>query len=99
MKVVIGMIAVVTLSGCGVLRDNGQVTLMADAKGMRAFSDALNGLVTNGKASPDADTASWQARRMEMRETTKRQFARSPSLWEKLTTPSPVENGVVQNEK
>lgn len=41
----------------------GRVLINADAAGMQAFSDTLNGLVTNGKASPNAETPAWVTRR------------------------------------
>lgn len=74
-------------SGCGALSlpspaQEGTIMLAADAKGMKAFGDTLNGLVTNGKASPDQDTAHWIARKAEMDNETKR--AQVPGFWQKL---------------
>jgi hypothetical protein len=42
--------------------EEGRFLLSADAAGIRAFSDGLNGLVTTGKASPDTKDAYWQRR-------------------------------------
>jgi len=73
---------VMGLSACGTMSshlptDNGRIIIDADAKGMQAFGDVLNGMVTNGKASPDKDTAHWQLRKKQAREETVQQYAPS----------------------
>jgi hypothetical protein len=42
--------------------DEGRFLLSSDAEGLRAFGDTLNGLVTEGKASPDIEGAYWKSR-------------------------------------
>lgn len=69
-----------TCSGCFArveppFNDNGSVTLSGDAKGVRALLDGMNGMITNGKASPDQDTAHWIHRKAEDQEDTKRAYA------------------------
>ena len=71
-----------SLSACGTMSthmptDSGRIVIDADAKGMQAFGDVLNGMVTNGKASPDKDTAHWQLRKRQAREETVQQYAPS----------------------
>lgn len=39
--------------------------VQGDAAGVQAAGDMLNGLITNGKASPDTDTPYWQNRQHE----------------------------------
>lgn len=65
------------LCSCGVVStpspfDDGHIIVSGDSRGMRAFGDALNGLVTNGKASPDTESASWKHRNLEDSEITRR---------------------------
>jgi hypothetical protein len=45
--------------------DNGYLMLNADAEGLRAFNDGMNGLVTNTKSSPDIKSSYWQNREQE----------------------------------
>lgn len=59
---------VVFCSGCTAMagedlftgQDEGRFLLSADAEGIRAFGDSMNGLITEGKASPDVKSAYWQ---------------------------------------
>lgn len=46
-------------------------------KGIAAAMDGMNGMITNGKASPDKDTAHWIARKAEEKEITARETAPS----------------------
>jgi hypothetical protein len=39
--------------------DQGRFNLSADAEGMRAFGEAMNGLVTTGKAAPNQADSYW----------------------------------------
>jgi len=70
--------------------DEGFFAMHGDARGLRAFGDTLNGMITNGKANPDSDTAHWNNRRLEDQEVTKRELIRKSSgpapkgLWQKL---------------
>jgi hypothetical protein len=71
-----------SLSACGTMSthmptEHGRILIDADAKGMQAFGDVLNGMVTNGKASPDKDTAHWQLRKKQAREETVQRYAPS----------------------
>lgn len=48
--------------------EHGRVLLYADEKGMQAFGDSLNSLITNGKASADTqDTPAYNLRREQVR--------------------------------
>lgn len=63
------------ITGCGAIytpnpMHDGHIAVMADAKGMRSFMDGMNGMITNGKASPDQDTAHWIARKQEEQQVT-----------------------------
>lgn len=60
------------LSSCGPMLagDNGYVTCEGDAKGMAAFLDGMNGMITNGKASPDQGTAHWTTRQAQGKDVT-----------------------------
>lgn len=90
----LGAFAAVT-TGCSALGsdhtgpyDEGYFSMQGDARGLRTFADAMNGLVVTGKASPDKDTAYHYNRRAEDTEITKRAFVeRNPApqgLWQKL---------------
>lgn len=79
----IKLVSIVTLlstSACsGMLGSNGlnssehgAISITADKEGMRAFSDAMTGMVTAGKASPDIVDAHHQLRGQQERETTTR---------------------------
>ena len=75
------------MSGCGMVNlpsptQEGNIVIAGDAKGMRAFGDVMNGMITNGKASPDQDTAHWQHRKNEVNNETVR--AQTPGFWQKL---------------
>lgn len=77
------------LTGCAMTSpysERGSISIAADEKGMRAFSDMINMSITNGKASPDKDTAAWNARRQQEREETKR--VTNPSFLDNLFRPS-----------
>lgn len=62
------------LSGCS-LGQQGHVVLAADAQGMRAFGDALNGMIAQGKARPGATGAYFAHRNMREGEETRRAAA------------------------
>jgi hypothetical protein len=47
--------------------DKGRILISADADGMQAFGDMIQGAITNGKASPDTDTAHYGVRREQVR--------------------------------
>lgn len=51
----------------------GYIQVEGDAKGVAAFMDGFNGAITNGKASPDKDTASWQHRKAQEKQITLRE--------------------------
>lgn len=76
MIVVAGLVA---LTGCaGNLSVAGeQATLSGSPEGLRAMFDGMNGIITNGKASPDKTTAHWIARNEQEKERTKRAMAPS----------------------
>ena len=62
------------LSGCS-LGQQGHVVLAADAQGMRAFADALNGMIAQGKARPGATGAYFAHRNIREGEETRRAIA------------------------
>lgn len=87
MKTFFAFIGIVAMTGCGVVSTpspfaDGHVTITGDAQGIRSFMDGMNGMITNGKASPDQDTAHWIARKHEEEQVTRRKF--SPGLFQKL---------------
>lgn len=86
-KVLILGVVAANLAACGMHTNlptsNGRILIDADAKGMQAFFDGQNGLITNGKATPDATSAHWTTRRQQEQEATKREYA--PSFFDKLT--------------
>lgn len=79
-------------TGCGSTWDahsataDGRILISADAAGMRAFGDTMNGMITNGKATPDVDTAAWKIRKIQEENETVR--AVTPGFWGKLAGPS-----------
>lgn len=64
---------VASLSACGVAgssiagSEHGHITISADKEGMRAYSDMLQGMITNGKSSPDTDTPYYEMRKEQTR--------------------------------
>ena len=52
--------------------EKGEFLLYADEKGMNAFSEALNGVITTGKASPDIKDAYWQQQEIAQQQRTAR---------------------------
>lgn len=62
-----------SLSACGMTggvinsSPDGYFEMRGDAEGLRAFSDYSQGMITNGKASPDVDTAHYQLRKEQNR--------------------------------
>lgn len=89
------LLVLLLVSGCGAIytpnpMHEGHIAVMADAKGMRSFMDGMNGFITNGKASPDQDTAHWIHRKAEEREHTTR--ATAPSFLDRMFQPSPSSN-------
>ena len=76
MIVIAGLVA---LTGCaGNLSVAGdQATLSGSPEGLRAMFDGMNGMISNGKASPDKNTAHWQMRNKQEKERTKREMTPS----------------------
>jgi hypothetical protein len=75
-KTILIPLVIVAATGCsstmgkswGVAPEEGRIEIAADRAGMEAWSDMLNSLVTNSKASPDVvDTPAWQLRREAIR--------------------------------
>jgi hypothetical protein len=56
---------------------------------MQAFGDTMNGMITNGKASPDVDTAAWKVRKIQEDNETTRSV--TPGFWGKLVGPKTVQ--------
>lgn len=94
-QIVMAMVGMVLLTGCSVRsNDNEFASSMFQAppvdfemrgttKGLQAFGDTLNGLITNGKASADAnDTPYYEHRRkQEVEETTRSLKDRLLDAW------------------
>jgi len=86
----------ITTTGCaGSLSVSGSehASLSGSPVALRAMFDGMNGLITNGKASPDQDTAHWKARKQEEAEITTRHL--KPGLLDGLFAPksNSVEQG------
>lgn len=60
--------------------EHGAIQITADREGMRAFGDAMNGLITTGKASPDMEDAHHKLRSQQAQEiTTRKAYDALPS--------------------
>lgn len=75
-KVMIGGLALLTIVGTGCSGNGwgftnsspegfGSLHIYGDSAGLQAINDGLNGLITNGKASPDMPTSYWNNREKE----------------------------------
>lgn len=75
--IVITVVALIATTGCGGALHvaNDGATLTGSPEGIRAMMDGFGGLITDGKASPDQDTAHWIARKDQEKEITKRSLA------------------------
>lgn len=86
MKTSFVILSVLILSACGAVYApnpmRGHIALMADAEGMRAFSDSQIGLVNEGKTGKNIKSSYFQHRDLTEEETTKRAYA--PSLLQNL---------------
>lgn len=67
----------VTLLTCIVINTIGCVAVVGTPDGMKAYSDMQNGLVTNGKSTPDSHTEYFAVRTTQEMEETKRSNAPS----------------------
>ena len=78
-KLMVSSALLVVCSGCAgnLSVANEQATLSGSPEGLRAMFDGINGILTNGKASPDRQTAHWQSRKEQEKEKTKRHMAPS----------------------
>lgn len=54
-------------AGATIVPRDGWFEMRGDERGIQAFGDTVNGLVTTGKASPDQDTAYHITRREQIR--------------------------------
>lgn len=85
-KVVLLTILAASASGCtGIVSDpfsKGYIHIAGDEAGMRAFADMQNGLVAQGKASPDAKGPFFAAREVQEKEETLRET--SPTFLDNL---------------
>lgn len=79
MKRLISILALGSVvSGCAMTNPLGEgMAFSGTPKALRAYLDGQNALITNGKASPDKDTAAWRTRRHQDTEETKRAYAPS----------------------
>lgn len=79
-KIAIGVTLSLTMSACSfqgmegafVSEDEGRILISSDAEGMRAFGDVLNGMITNGKSTPDTKSSHYALREYQETEKTKR---------------------------
>lgn len=95
MKKVIFVLTIPLLTACGAVYApnpfaKGHIALMADAAGMKAFSDMQTGLVNEAKTSPDVKGAHYQHRDLAEIEETKRAYA--PGFLQGLFAPK-IEGG------
>jgi hypothetical protein len=95
-------VATINLGACGGFAvsappADGEVILRGE-KAIRAFYDGQNGMITNGKASPDKDTAHWQLRKKQTREDTVQKYAPSflGGIFGTQTTSLPVDKEPAQ---
>jgi len=74
MKYMVIGCAIALLPGCGAVLNVGSenATLSGSPEGIRAMLDGMNGLIQNGKASPDKKTAHTILRMEQEKEQTKR---------------------------
>lgn len=65
--VVLSQTACATFAGESLFtgQDEGRFLLSADAEGMRAFADGMNGLITTGKSAPNVEDSYWNQRGKE----------------------------------
>ena len=80
MKKVILSIVSIFFAACGAVYtpnpfQKGHIAVIADAAGMKAFSDMQTGLVNEAKTSPDIKSSYFQHRDLAEQEDTKRAFA------------------------
>lgn len=75
-KVIIALIGVTALTGCGLAFGGATgdgFTMSGTAEGVRAYFDGMNGIVTNTKTTdPEGNSAHWQMRAVQEQEQTKR---------------------------
>lgn len=104
-RLMIGILLASLVTGCSQMSHSGggdgYINIMADAKGMQAFGDMQNGMITNGKASPDKNTAHWMTRNVQEREATRRILA--PTFLDNLfgsskTVPASAESAPESNQ-
>lgn len=90
--VVLGVLVAVLSSGCGAVLNVGseQASLSGSPEGIRAMLDGMNGLIQNGKASPDKKTAHTIMRLEQEREFTKR--AMKPGFFSNLLSRNAASN-------
>ena len=71
MKKILFATLIVAQSGCGVIFPD--VLIAGSADGYRAYADGNSALITNAKTTdPSGDSASWQHRKQQEQEITKR---------------------------
>lgn len=93
-KLAIGVTLCLTMSACSMQSlegafvgdDEGRILISSDAEGMRAFGDVLNGMITNGKQTPDTKSSHYELREYQENEKTKRN--RGFTSYAKATQPT-----------
>lgn len=81
------IVSTLTLSACGTLyapnpMQEGNIAIIADAKGMQAFSDLTAGLINESKTSADIKSSYFQHR--DLTTQADLQKATAPSFLDKL---------------
>ena len=86
MKKILFAALIVAQSGCGLLLP--EVMIAGTAEGYRAYADGNSALITNAKTTdPLGDSASWQHRKQQEQEITKRRCTNC-GFFQKLTSAS-----------
>jgi hypothetical protein len=83
MKKILFAALIVAQTGCGVIFPD--VMIAGSAEGYRAYADGNSALITNAKTTdPLGDSASWQHRKQQEQEITKRRCSNC-GFFQKLT--------------
>ena len=92
MKTIVALLAVASLTGCSaqLSTHSDYATLSGSPEGIRSMMDGFQGLIINGKASPDKTTAHTIMRGDQEREISKRSM--TPSFLSNLLNRNSASN-------
>ena len=94
-KLLIGLIGIAALSGCGMAFGGATgdgFTMSGTAEGLRAFYDGNNGLITNSRTQdPEGNSAHWQMRAVQEQEQTKRKCSNCGFLGKLFSKEAPMQ--------